>query len=51
MPPWNMPTRIARIQNSTADFMKNAAKSTMHMYATSAAVIITLQPNRPARRP
>ena len=44
MPPWNMPTRIARIQNSTADFRKNAAKNTMHMYATTAAVIITLQP-------
>lgn len=48
---WNMPTRIARIQNSTADFRKNAAKNTMHMYATTAAVIITLQPNRPAKRP
>ena len=40
-----------QIQNSTADFRKNAAKNTMHMYATTAAVIITLQPNRPAKRP
>ena len=29
MPPWNMPTRIARNQNSTAERRKNAAKSVM----------------------
>ena len=29
MPPWNMPTRMARNQNSAAERRKNAAKSVM----------------------
>ena len=47
----NMPTRIARIQNSSAARRKNAAKKTMHMYATTAAVIMVFEPNRPASLP
>ncbi len=46
-----MPTRIARIQNSKAERRKNAAKKTMHMYATTAAVIMVFAPNLPASLP
>ena len=51
IPPWNRPTQIARIQNSTALFKKNAANSTIKKYASTPTFSMRLVPKRFARLP
>ena len=51
MPPWNSPTQMARIQNSSASRRKNAANSVMQKYANTATSSMRFVPNLVDRRP
>ena len=51
MPPWNMPTRMARNQNSTAERRKNAANRVMPKYAAMAISSMRRVPYLDERRP